>query len=146
MCCLNDVSATNSWLHWLSHDQKTWQEILKADQKTQDFALLVGAVKLSYLCQGLFLDNCLAVFSDLLEDVISKAEHFQSLQPPRREGGKPTEIQFFVMRKEMNLQFLISKWIPYHDLWGCRLNAIRTQQTNWSSPKGPLGEQTLRWG
>ena len=72
--------------------------------------LASGAVKLSYLCQGLFFDNCLAVLSDLLEDVTSKAEHFQSLQPSKEgEGGKPTEIQSFIMRKEMNLQFFVSK-------------------------------------
>lgn len=60
--------------------------------------------------KGSFLNKCLAVLSDLLEDVISKAEHFQSLQPSKeREGGKPIEIQFFIMRKEMNLQFLVSK-------------------------------------
>lgn len=119
----------------------------KGRPESTGVCLASAAVKVSYLCQGLFFGNCLAVLSNLLEDVISKAEHFQSLQPSKeREGEKPIEIQFFIMRKEINLQYLTSKWIPYHELWGCRLNAIRTWQTNWSSPTGPFGEQTLRWG
>lgn len=104
--------------------------------------LVVQLSSLIY-AKGFFLNKCLAVLSDLLEDVISKAEHFQSLQPSKeREGGKPIEIRFFIMRKEMNLQFLLSKWIPYHGLWGCRINAIRTWQSNWSTPTGPFGP----WG
>lgn len=89
----------------------------KGRPESTGVCLASAAVKVSYLCQGLFFDNCLVVLSDLLEDVISKAEHFQSLQPSKeREGEKPIEIQFFLMRKEINLQFLTSKWIPHHEL------------------------------
>lgn len=52
---LSNVSAINSQLHWLSHDQKMWQEVPKADQKAQEFALLVLQLRSLIYAKGSFL-------------------------------------------------------------------------------------------
>lgn len=119
-CCV--VSAVNPQLHWLSHDQNLckWYQRLKAQFN-------------SLICtQGSFL---IIAWQYLLADVISKAEHFQFLQPSKeREQGKASKIQFFTMRKEIKLQFLISKWVTHHDPWGCRLDAIRAVRQTGALP------------
>lgn len=91
----------------MSHDQNLWQMVSKTDLKAQFNSLIYT--------QGFFF--FIIAWQYLLADVISKAEHFQFLQPSKeREKGKASEIQFFTMRKEIKFQFLISKWVTHHEL------------------------------
>lgn len=79
----------------------------KTDLKAQELALLVVQLSSLIYIQGSLL---IIAWQDTLADIISKVEHFQFLQSfMEREKGKPSEIQFFTMRKEVKLQFLISK-------------------------------------
>lgn len=104
-CCV--VSHRNPYLHWLIHVQNLWQVVSKTDLKAQDLAMLVVQLSSLIYIQGSFL---LIALQFLLIDVISKAEHFQLLQPSQEsEKENPGEIQIFTMRKEIKLQFLISR-------------------------------------
>lgn len=105
--------------------------------------LASDAVQLSYLYPGLFFDNCLTISAE------GTFSGFAAIQG-EREKGNPSEIQFFTMRKEIKLQFLIFQvsYLP----WGFRLNVIRTVRQTRALPwvlleSKPWGESSciIQW-